>query len=75
MAKNIKDSSIDYHQDIDVNLLEMWFPRQLIPNISPNSVIVIVNVSYHGCQLSRVRLSVLITKTEIQNFLLTNDIF
>ena len=47
-AKNIKHSSADYHEDMTASLFEKWFIEQLLPNLSPNSVIVMDNASYHS---------------------------
>src|ERR1700729_2108660 len=44
-AKNISQSSADYHEDMTADLFEKWFSEQLLPNVSPNSVIVMDNVS------------------------------
>nr|XP_022900204.1 uncharacterized protein LOC111413455 [Onthophagus taurus] len=47
-AKNIKDCSADYHQDMDSALFETWFKNQLLPNLlNQRSVIVLDNTSYH----------------------------
>ncbi|XP_050512932.1 uncharacterized protein LOC126888619 [Diabrotica virgifera virgifera] len=45
-AKNINESSADYHEDMTAHLFEKWFKEQLLPNISPNSVIVMDNMNY-----------------------------
>lgn len=47
-AKNIKNCCADYHEDMTSSLFETWFKDQLIPNIPPNSVIVMDNASYHS---------------------------
>jgi transposase len=51
-AKNIKNCSADYHQDMNSNLFETWFENQLLPNLPPNTVIVMDNASYHSRKLS-----------------------
>ncbi|MGH9701391.1 MAG: transposase, partial [Candidatus Acidiferrales bacterium] len=53
-AKNIKNSSADYHEDMTANLFEKWFSEQLLPNIPPNSVIVMDNASYHSRILNKI---------------------
>lgn len=40
-VKNLKNCSADYHQDMDAKSFETWFECQLIPNIPPNSMIVL----------------------------------
>lgn len=53
-AKNITQSSADYHEDMTAVLFEKWFDEQLLPNIPPNSVIVMDNASYHSRILNKV---------------------
>ena len=38
----------DYHRSVDATVFEKWFTEQLLPNILPNSVIVMDNASYHS---------------------------
>lgn len=52
-AKNIKNCSADYHQEMDGPLFETWFENQLLPNVPANSVIVMDNAKYHSRQLSK----------------------
>lgn len=73
-AKNIKDSSLDYHEDTTAELFEEWFQTKLLPNIPPNSVIVMDNASYHSRQIKKVPNSSN-TKSDIQKYMLENDIF
>lgn len=56
-AKNIKDSRVDYHDDTTAELFENWFKTKLLPNIQPNSVIVMDNASYHSRRLNKVSCS------------------
>lgn len=53
-AKNISQSSADYHEDMTADLFEKWFSQQLLPNIPPNSVIVLDNASYHSRILNKI---------------------
>lgn len=53
-AKNIKQSSADYHEDMTSSLFEKWFIEQLLPNLSSNSVIVMDNATYHSRQQNKV---------------------
>ena len=53
-AKNISQSSADYHEDMTADLFEKWFSEQLLPNIPPNSVIVLDNASYHSRILNKI---------------------
>jgi transposase len=73
-AKNIKDSSLDYHEDTSAELFENWFQNYLLKNIPNNSVIVMDNASYHSRLLHKAPASSS-SKTEIQEYLLENDIY
>jgi transposase len=53
-AKNIQDSSADYHQDMDHKLFEQWFKNKLLTNIPRGSVIVMDNASYHSKQENKI---------------------
>lgn len=61
------------HQDTFANFFENWYTRQLISNIPHQSVIVMDNAFCYSRQLLRVP-DFLSIKTNIHNFLLTNDI-
>lgn len=73
-AKNIKDSSLDYHEDTTAELFENWFQNNLLKNIPNNSVIVMDNASYHSRLLRKAPASSS-SKIEIQEYLLQNDIY
>ncbi|KAJ8948212.1 hypothetical protein NQ318_014408 [Aromia moschata] len=53
-AKNITKPSADYHEDMTADLFEKWFVEQLLPNIPPNSVIVMKNASYYSLILNKI---------------------
>jgi transposase len=72
-AKNIKDCSADYHQDMDGALFESWFQNQLLPNIPQNSVIVMDNAKYHSRHLIK-KPSQATRKDEILNFMASHNI-
>lgn len=73
-AKNIKDSSLDYHDDMDSNLFEAWFEKTLIPKLSPHTVIVLDNAPYHS-RLQRKIPNMNSLKSEIQDFLVEEDLY
>lgn len=73
-AKNISDSSLDYHCDTTAEVFEDWFQNKLLPNIPPKSSIVMDNASYHSRQLNKVPSSTS-RKKEIQDFLSDRDIY
>ena len=49
-AKNIKDAKVDYHDQMTGEVFYTWFSYNLLPNLPPNSVIVMDNASYHSVQ-------------------------
>lgn len=73
-AKNIKDCSLDYHQDMSAELFEKWFEFTLIPKLPPNSVIVLDNASYHSRLFEKIPTTAS-NKTEIKEFLLSRNLF
>lgn len=48
-----KTSKTDYHEEMDGNYFENWFKTKLLPNILPNSVIVMDNAPYHSIKLEK----------------------
>lgn len=48
-----KQKTGDYHHDMNFTNFSTWVERQLLPNLSPNSVIVLDNASYHSVQENR----------------------
>lgn len=73
-AKNISDSSLDYHCDTTAEVFEDWFQNKLMPNIPPNSCIVMDNASYHSRQINKIPGSTN-RKSEIQDFLYERDLY
>ncbi|KAJ8912260.1 hypothetical protein NQ315_008851 [Exocentrus adspersus] len=73
-AKNINNSSLDYHQDTTAELFENWFKNSLLVNIPKNSIIVMDNATYHSRLLNKVP-NATNTKAEIQEYMLANDIY
>lgn len=73
-AKNIKDSCLDYHEDTTAEVFEDWFATKLLPNIPPNSIIVMDNASYHSRQLNKAPCSN-DTKADIQEYMHNKDIY
>ena len=49
-----KKATVDYHDEMTSEHFEEWFHDSLLPNISPNSLIVIDNASYHSRRLEPV---------------------
>ncbi len=43
----------DYHDDMNGACFTQWFKCQFLPNISPNSVIVMDNASYHNVEVEK----------------------
>ena len=42
----------DYHDDMNFDNYSRWMREKLLPNLPPNSVIVVDNASYHNVQLN-----------------------
>ena len=51
MVFQAKKPEGDYHGEMNAACYENWFKEQLIPNIPPNSVIIMDNASYHSSQI------------------------
>ncbi|PSN54703.1 hypothetical protein C0J52_04890 [Blattella germanica] len=49
-----KNISSDYHNDMTSFVFKKWFEEKLIPNIPPNSTIVMDNASVHSVQLEKI---------------------
>ena len=46
-------STKDYHEEMDSDRFLSWFKDQLLPNVPPNSCIMMDNASYHSRELNR----------------------
>ncbi|XP_076032401.1 uncharacterized protein LOC143020129 [Oratosquilla oratoria] len=68
-AKNDGDS----HNQMNSALFEEWFRNQLLPNISPNSVIVMDNASYHSAKLEEIPTSSW-RKSDLQDWLMKKGV-
>ncbi|XP_072390898.1 uncharacterized protein [Diabrotica undecimpunctata] len=66
-SKGIKDSSLDYHQDIEGTLFESWFENTLLPNLKENSVIVMDNASYHSRCIKKIP-TIRVGRMKFKNF-------
>ncbi|KAI4454306.1 hypothetical protein MML48_9g00011692 [Holotrichia oblita] len=66
-AKNIKSSSLDYHEDMTSSLFEDWFVKKLLPALLSRSAIVMDNASYHSRQFIKIP-NASSTKVEISKF-------
>lgn len=49
-----KTKSLDYHDDMNAQNFMRWMEKQIIPNLEPNSIIVMDNASYHTTQINKV---------------------
>ena len=56
----------DYHVAMNNENYVLWLKKQLIPNLPPNSVLVIDNASYHNAQLNKPPTSTSTNKMMIQ---------
>ncbi|XP_050514129.1 uncharacterized protein LOC126889663 [Diabrotica virgifera virgifera] len=73
-AKQIKDASLDYHDDMESSIFESWFERSLLPKLPPHSVIVMDNASYHSRLMKRIPNNSW-NKLQIQEFLFTENLY
>jgi hypothetical protein len=71
-AKNIKNCSLDYHEDMSANVFEDWFENTLIPKLNKNFVVVMEHASYHSRLLHKIP-NTSNTKAELMEFLYSND--
>jgi len=72
-SKNFKKSSADYHEDMSGESFESWFKTKLLPNLSPNAVIVMDNASVHSRLIQKI-LRKGTRKADIINFMENNNI-
>lgn len=63
----------DYHHDMNSITFKKWFIEQLLPNIKPNSVIVMDNAPYHSVQLDKAPTTASL-KSEMQDWLKRRNI-
>ena len=46
-------STGDYHQEMNFNNFFKWLQEKLIPNLEPNSVLILDNAAYHNVQYDK----------------------
>ncbi|XP_076033009.1 uncharacterized protein LOC143020470 [Oratosquilla oratoria] len=63
----------DYYNQMNATVFEEWFCMQLLPNIPPNSVIVMDNASHHSRQVEKLPSSSW-RKADIKNWLMQKGI-
>ncbi|XP_031354629.1 uncharacterized protein LOC116179062 [Photinus pyralis] len=68
-----KKNTADAHNEMDTDTYEKWFIDQLIPNIPPNSVIVIDNASYHSRKVEQIP-TMSWRKEHIMNWLMEKEV-
>lgn len=68
-----KKGTGDYHEEMDGDRFEHWFVNKLLPNIKPNSVIVMDNASYHSVKVEKIPTKST-RKAVIQGWLTDKDI-
>lgn len=49
-----KKGTNDYHDEMDSQRFENWFQNNLLPNLEPETVIVMDNASYHSRKLEKI---------------------
>lgn len=73
-GKKMENCNVDYHQNMESQIFEEWFENSLIPNLKPNSVIVMDNAPYHSRQLTKIP-NTSSRKSDIQDFLREHDLY
>jgi len=66
-------NTTDYHEEMDGVKFRKWFEDQLLPNIPPNSVILMDNASYHSMTINKIP-NISTKKKDIQEWLTARDI-
>lgn len=68
-----KSNSADYHDEMNGDVFADWFQHQLLPNIPPNSVIVMDNAPYHSVRKEKIP-TMNSLKSEMQEWLTLHNI-
>nr|XP_053608001.1 uncharacterized protein LOC128673871 [Plodia interpunctella] len=68
-----KSSKGDYHDEMDTENYTKWLTEKLIPNLPPNSIVVIDNAPYHSKQLNKPP-TMAARKQDMQNWLSERNI-
>ncbi|XP_045485798.1 uncharacterized protein LOC123689511 [Pieris rapae] len=63
-----KTKSGDYHDEMNGDNFSKWLQEKLIPNLEPNSLIVMDNASYHCIKINK-RVTMNSKKQEMQDFI------
>ncbi|MBI5345573.1 MAG: transposase [Chlamydiae bacterium] len=64
----------DYHGQMNADIFQKWFKEKLLPNIPPNSFIILDNASYHNTLSNSSSPTAACSKKRIQNWLEANKI-
>lgn len=76
-AKNVFKSTRktgDYHGQMNAEQFQKWFSEMLLPNIPPNSIIIMDNASYHKVITDDSAPTSVNSKSKIHKWLKVNDI-
>ena len=73
LCSRVKKTTGDYHDEMNATTFEEWFHDKLIPNIQPNTLIVMDNASYHSRRLESIPTKNT-QKAEMQNWLTAHGI-
>ena len=66
-------STGDYHKEMNFENFRKWLENQLLPNLKPNSVLILDNAAYHNVQEDRCPTSAC-RKGDIQDYLRRHEI-
>jgi hypothetical protein len=65
----------DYHGQMNAEMFTKWFQEKLIPNIAPNSLIIMDNASYHKELSDDSPPTLVSSKNDIREWLKNNKIY
>ncbi|XP_034840153.2 uncharacterized protein [Maniola hyperantus] len=68
-----RSQAADYHDDMNKTNFNKWLSEKLIPNLPPQSIVVMDNASYHTVQLNKAP-TMSSRKAEMQNWMTRNGL-
>lgn len=68
-----QSQAADYHDDMNKTNFNKWLSEKLIPNLPPQSIVVMDNASYHTIQLNKAP-TMSSRKVEMQNWITNNGL-
>lgn len=68
-----QSQAADYHNEMNRDNFKKWLEEKLLPNLPPQSIIVMDNASYHTVAINKTP-TMANTKTEMQNWILSKGL-